>query len=405
MSRLHFFLGASLTLIVCSLATERPLWNPGHLFGSAENIQIAEAEAILTGRLDLPERRWDTAFKDGKVYSYFPPLFTFIAAAVVPVFGGVPHLLIVGLAALIPLLAYVLFVRLSNSIVWGVLLAIGMVMGTSLWPIMDKMMRGATPYSVNHVLAVVGLLMLLISCLSRKHLILGGMGLVVAALSRQMTLAYALPLFFFPWRGHGDRRLRMPFVITLGACGVALGGTMTMNGLKFGNPLDSGYMHNYVDRDDAFALDARAHGLFSPHYVPRNLYYMNVGLPGLHKISIGEDHRWYLRPNEMGVGIWWTTPMLLWLFAGWKSIWSDPQRRHLLLATLLIIAALMFWHGTGSVQRGFNRYSLDFVPVLFALVVPDCLKNRRNRWLTVGCVVWSLLYFAIWLPRPNIRVW
>ena len=63
-----------------------------------------------------------------------------------------------------------------------------------------------------------------------------------------------------------------------------------------------------------------------------------------------------------------------------------------LAAAVLAAGALMFYHSTGYEQRGFNRYSLDYVLVILALVAPSCVVGRR-RWATVPMIAWSVVYF------------
>ena len=89
--------------------TDAKLWRPQQRITDVENIQVGEAEAWWNGRLDLTERRWDTALKNGRIYSHFPPLFSLIAAGVIPLLGGVPHLLIVVAIALPVVGALLLF--------------------------------------------------------------------------------------------------------------------------------------------------------------------------------------------------------------------------------------------------------------------------------------------------------
>ncbi len=400
-----FWLGGLALLIICALASDRPLWQPERVLGFAENVQIEEAKAIWHGRLDLPERRWDTALFGGRVYSYFPPMFTFIAALFVPFFDGVPHLFLVVLAAAMVLLAYALFVRLSGSIAWGMFLTLGLVMGTSHWPVLERMLRGGTPYNVNHVLATIGLLMMLISLAYDRWIGLACIGLAIAALSRQMTLAYAGPLLIWAWRRRKPSSGRASVWCACGTVVAVLLITLANNTLKFADPIDSGYIHNYEGRDDAFARDAREFGLFAAHYVPRNLYYATIATPWLHGIGADGQRAWYLHADDMGAGVLWTTPLLLWAVFEGRRLSKDRLHMALLGSVFVIFSALLFWHGTGSVQRGFNRYSLDYLPVLFAILVPGCLVTNKRRWLTVLMVSWSILYFAVLLPRPNIRVW
>jgi hypothetical protein len=381
-------------LVVFVVLCEARLWRPGDVFTIRENIQIAEAQAWWGGRLDLPERKWDSALFNGRVYSHFPPMFSFMAAAITPWFGGVPHWAVVLVVALpVPFLAYALFFRRTGSANWAAVLTIALLFGTSVHPVLDKTIRGAAPYNTNHTLAVVGLLILLNEYYGRRRTWLMGVGLIIAALSRQLTIAYAIPFVWAasPREGKGPAAGRLAAVALTGV--LALGLPLGLNMLKFGHPLDSGYMHIYNDRpEDDFSRDARTYGLFSAHYVPRNLYYANIGLPKLYRIKIEGQTQTFLRPNIWGTGIWWTTPLLLWLFIELRRLWREPADRVLFLAALLANAALLFYHSTGYQQRGFNRYSLDYVPALFALVAPTCCIGWR-RWVSLGMVGWSVVYF------------
>lgn len=391
----HRLLGGAAVLVVFAILCEAKLWRPGEVFTIRENIQIAEAQAWWQGRLDLPSREWETGLKDGRVYSYFPPMFSVFAAAAVPFWDGVPHGLIVAMVFLVPICAYVLFLRLTGSAVWGAVLAIGLVCGTSAFPVLDKTIRGAAPYQVNQTLLTIGLLLILLDFFGRRRDWPACLGLVLTTLSRQLTIMYAIPIAAMNLVGAPRERRRGRLLVvglTCLALAVFYGG---LNFLKFGHPLTTGYMLNHEGRDDVFAREAREHGLLSWHWVPRNLYYSNIGLPKLRRVMIKEEERAFVRPNTMGTGIWWTTPLLLWIFAEGARLSRDRQATVWLVAAGLVYGMLLFWHATGAVQRGFNRYSLDYVPVRLALVAPTCCVGWR-RWVSLGMVGWSLLYFG-WL--------
>jgi len=398
-----FWLGGILVVLACAVLSERKLWRPHDVFGSRENVQIAEAQAWWNGRLDLPERVHDTAFKDGRAYSYFPPMFTFVAAMLTPFFGGVPHLTIVALVTTSILLFYWLSFQLSGSAPWSVLLTLGFICGTSAWPVFDIALRSAPPYHVNHLLSTIGILLLLTQYFGRRRVWVALLGLAVTALSRQLTVVFALPLAFMAYADSGQPRRWSRLTLAAAGC-VAIGGVyLTLNTLKFGSPLTTGYMLNHEGRDDVFAREARAHGTLSAHWIPRNLYYANVGLPELQTVNLGGEEQRFIRPNSMGTGIWWTSPVLLWLFVDAKRIVLDSRRRCLLISAALLFALLMLWHATGALQRGYNRYSLDYVPVLFALVVPACLAGWR-RWMTCAMIAWGMVYYVWVLPIPHIRL-
>lgn len=384
------------------------IWMNGVDFGGSElggNPQVDEARAWWRGRLDLPERQWDTAYKDGKVYSHFPPMFSFVAAAVVPFFGGVPRFVIVILAAQVPWLAYVLFRRLTGSTFWGAGLAIGLVLGTSAWPVLERAMDRGAPYFVNQMLSLIGVLIFLNAYFGRRRVWTLGLGVIVTALSRQLTVALLLPSAYAAFSG-GAGRERWRRLAGVALVTAVVGGVpMVMNTLKFGHPFSSGYLLVYAADDvhpartDPIAMDARTYGVFSPAYLRRNLYYTNVGLPEYRRVRVDGGVARRLRSNYMGTGIWWTTPLLLWVFLDVGRIARDHDRRVLAVAAAAMYGALMFYHSTGWAQRGFNRYSLDYVPLLMCLVVPSCVTGRR-RWLTAAMIAWGVVYFA-WLIGPH----
>lgn len=397
--------GLGAVLLALFLLCDAKMWRPGELFTIRDNIQIAEAQAWWEGRLDLPERKWDSALFEGRVYSHFPPMFSFLSALIVPFADGFPHGLILLVVVLpVPILGYVLFARLTRSSSCGALLAIGLVCGTSVLPVLDKTLRGGAPYPVNQALALIGSLLFLIEYFGRRRVWLLGVGLAVAAWSRQITGVLAVPMLWAAWTVPSAGKIRVR------GCAIALVllvavAPMVLNTAKFKNPLDSGYMYLYADRpEDAFSRDARAHGLFSTHFVPRNLYYTNVGLPETHRVRIEGADQVFLQPNEMGTGIWWTTPLLLWVLFDFRRILRNQDLAVLFLAALLANLALMFYHSTGYQQRGFNRYSLDYLPVLMALVAPGAVAGRR-AWISSAMVAWSVFYFAVMIRWPHVRVW
>ena len=395
-SRRQVWLGALLVVLVFLTLLEGKHWRRHKLFVAGHNTQIAEAEGWWEGRLHLPKRTGDTALADGHAYSHFPLAFTLVAAAVVPVFEGVPRwFVLIVLVLPIPLLSYALGLRRTGSPLWGAVLAIGFACGTSANPVILRALRDCGTYFINHTIATVGLLIFLIEYFGRKRVWLCGLGLILSTLSRQMTVAFAVPLLFLAaWETTSQRRsVRL---LQLGVVGlvIAVAG-LGMNLAKFGNPLDSGYMRIYDGRDrpiDKLALDAKTYGLFSAHFVPRNLYYMNIGLPEVLRIRTLTGHRYRLRPNVMGTGIWWTTPLLIWLFVDFRRIVASLAPRLLLASAGLLYLGLLFFHATGYAQLGYSRFSLDFLPVLFALIAPGCFVGRR-RWISVAMIVWSIVYF------------
>ena len=229
----------------------------------------------------------------------------------------------------------------------------------------------------------------------RKRIWVVGIGLIIATLSRQLTVVFAIPLVWLALqpRGPSKRRLRLAALAVVGVIVVAV--PLTANTLKFGHPMRTGYDLIYEGREDSFAKDAQEHGVFSPWFVPRNLYHANLGFPRVHRITMAGEEEIHVRPNTICSGIWWTTPLLLWLFVDIRRILSDPTARWVLVAVVLVYLALLFFHATGAYQRGYNRFSLDYMPALFAIIAPRCFAGRR-RWISLAMIAWSVVYFR-WL--------
>ncbi|MCP4247177.1 MAG: hypothetical protein GY778_09020 [bacterium] len=357
------------------------------------NPNVAEGAAWLAGRLELAERTYDTALYGGRAYNVFPPLFSLISAAVLwTVPAGVPHFVLLLVAALpIPGLAYAVFLRRTRRVRMAVLLSLGYLLGTSLLPVMNYGLRNGDVWHVNHLLSQVGLLIFLGDYFGRRRIWLGGLGLILAIWSRQLTAWFLLPLAVVAWRPRGSSSRRgtvLAFGITA-AVAVAL--PALLNALKFDNPLDPGYRFLYEGRwddPDDWPAQSAKQGILSPVFLPRNLYFMNVGLP------LPEFRGWALRfkPDVRGTGIWWTTPLLTLLIYDWRRVRRRREVRYLLTAAAGCFAVLMLYHTTGYAQLGYNRFSLDFMVVLLAVVAPRC-DGPRRRWMALACVLWSIWYF------------
>jgi len=181
----------------------------------------------------------------------------------------------------------------------------------------------------------------------------------------------------------------------LAGLGLAAGTLMTLNKLRFGDPFDTGYAYIYEGgrEDQWYGKRAGEHGLFSPHFIKDNAYYMNLSPPRFRTASdfvIVQDH------DKRGVSIWITCPLLLGAFLGIRRWGRDPAAIGLMLSSLPVIAAILMYHNTGTPQVGHFRFALDFIPIWLVVLAPWAVSDWR-RWATLGCLAWSALYFHILL--------
>ena len=128
-----------------------------------------------------------------------------------------------------------------------------------------------------------------------------------------------------------------------------------MNELRFGNPFDFGHSHLYANRVNA---DIRAYGLFSFHYLPRNLRSAFILLPRIQLNPLRLDY------DRNGMSLFVTTPLF--------ALLLFPRQRPRLWTPLWITAAAVaipgfFYQNNGWQQFGY-RFSLDYTPYLVVLL-------------------------------------
>lgn len=373
------------------------------------NAAVAEGLAWLHGRLDiehkpgadlLHDRMHDTAYYDGKVYNVFPPLMAFLTVAVHPLHRLMempdgfwlpwPYTLLVFWP--LPIVGFIVFRRQTGDSAWGALLTLAWMGGTAVLPNLYEARTGLLG-QIDHVVSQVGLLIFAADILGRQRIWPSLIGLAISTYTRQLTFLYGLPLLWLAWR-----RRRLPACV-LGLTLIAAP-LLSLNWLKFGNPLEFGYRYIYEGRvNDDMADRCRAHGVFSPHFIPDNAYYMHVAPP---LVEWSLTHVKIADTNQHGTSLWITTPLAFFIFIAAKSWWRDRPRRLLMLGTLPVMLGLLCYHSPGYMEHGYNRFALDFLPIWLAVIAP-ATRGRWRTWLTLGCAAWSLLYFQAIVPDGPVR--
>ncbi len=156
-----------------------------------------------------------------------------------------------------------------------------------------------------------------------------------------------------------------------------------MNWARFGSPFDFGHAHFWNNRVNA---DIRRYGLFSLHYLERQLHAAFTRLPHL------RDGRLTYDPN--GMSLFLTTPLFVFLL--WPR--ERPRLHGILWLTVAATALPGFlYQNTGYVQFGY-RFSLDYTPHLFALLALGARPLGPGFWAAglagVAVNVWGALAFT-----------
>lgn len=392
------------TVVYCATAADR-LWKP-----SANNHYVHLADAWLHGRLDIgrsppgtndwacfdvvekgpcPPGRYSFSGSDSERYRWyvsFPPLPAVLLLPVVAIFGleTLDVWFWVLLAGFAPTLMFVLlrFLRESgqsqrtqrDDLLLSALFAVGSVY-------YFVAVQGSVWFAAHVVATAFVCLYLLCSFFARRPFG-AGFALGLAFLCRPTT---ALLGAFFGLQAieasRRDARDPMDFVARLLRA-------LVVFALPFGFAVLAAMWHNAARFDDPFEFGHRflqirwrsrieTWGLFSVHYLPRNLTVFFLSLPWL------IESRPFIRISRHGLALWFTTPNLLW------SLWPkrlDSTMVGLWVAVLLTAVCTLLYQNTGWIQFGY-RFSLDYLPALFLLVA----LGRRK----LGIAFWTCAVFAV----------
>ena len=159
---------------------------------------------------------------------------------------------------------------------------------------------------------------------------------------------------------------------------------LAYNLVRWGTPLDAGYSR--LTEGDIFFN----HGLFSPLYLPRQLYAIFIEAP-----DFVAGTPFFLRPRFVGMSLFLTTPAFLWAFAALRHIRHDAAVAATALAALLALLPDLF-HGTVGFQQFGYRFSIDAQPFLIAMTLAGdgLTRGAWRRWpspLLLSAICLSLL--------------
>lgn len=167
------------------------------------------------------------------------------------------------------------------------------------------------------------------------------------------------------------------------------------NYLRFEKITDFGY--TTVNAGPEIVESVQKYGLFSPHFIPNNLYVMLLRPP---RINWGtpwptepKGALWPIDPTTTGMSIFMTTPVLLYLFRRYPKQWWVLGAWAGVLCNVIFLS---FYSNTGAHQFGY-RYVLDFlVPLMMLLAVG---LGKKVPWHFVLLIFVSIainLYGAYW---------
>lgn len=330
------------------------------------------ADAFLHGRLylvDAPEWLELARFGD-KGFVISPPGPTLFVLPFVLVWGLGTNQAVISM--LVGSAAAGLFWVATTQLGWRLSFRLGatalFALGTNLWWAAST----GSVWSFAHVSAVFFLTAALVETTGRKRPWVTGILVGLAGLSRLPTFL-SFPFFgYMLARGEGDRKSIIRRLAVFGAVLAAMGGLYLLYTYGEYGTLSLGYEKGQFLSDPWFSK-----GLFSLSYVPRQLNTMLFAVPVL------SDKAPFFTPSTMGLGLFFTTPALIYMF---RSRLGDRINAAALCGLLLVLVPILTYGATGWTQFGY-RFSLDFLPFMMILVASG--MRYRLDGLKVAAIVLS----------------
>jgi 4-amino-4-deoxy-L-arabinose transferase-like glycosyltransferase len=354
---------------------------------SEDNVQqyVYLADALLHGRLNIenPPPNVEVSEYEGQYYVYHPPAPVIFLIPAVAVFGTDfnQSFINIGLAAITAALTFFTIQRLGVDKRLSFWVTALLVFGTTFW---FTSVSGGSSY-LSHIAAVLFLtLAIYCSVGTKRYAVLAGLFFALAMLSRNTTM-FAFPFFALTFV-QTEQRWRNFLLLAIGAA-IPLAISVPYNYLRFDNILDVSYLYSptYILTDDPAWIDK---GRFDLSYIPRHIVAILFLIPS------AIDEFPYFAPNLVGLGLFFTTPALLYAF---RAPLGPLTVGAALAVALVLVPNVTFW-ATGWYQFGY-RYSLDFTPFLLILVAKAMQRDFGN--VERGAIILSILinFWGIWVLR------
>jgi len=167
---------------------------------------------------------------------------------------------------------------------------------------------------------------------------------------------------------------------------MAIIGLLAYNYLRFENFLDFGY--TTVNAGSDIVQNVQTWGLFSPHFIPKNLMVMFFKMPWINLKS-----HWPIEPSATGMSIFLTTPSLIYLFRRYPKQWWVIGAWGAVLFNMILLS---LYSNTGAHQFGY-RYILDMLVPLITLLAVG--MSKKIPWHFTVLVLVSIIinmYGADW---------
>ncbi len=359
------------------------------------NFYVHQADAFLHGRLDIAPQKYDTAYYNGKYYVPYPPVPAILLLPFVAILG-IAGTKVMWISLIITILnIFVLrdifkWLNVKKELVPWLLVAF--FTGTAYWMVLRYT---TTVYYFAHIVSVSALLLAIREGFGKGRGWLAGLFLAMAILSRQLMVYSTLFMIVVLWQGYKGKSNKSRILNMAGffaVLGIFFFAYLGFNYVRFGNPLDTGYM--YIQFTPFLKLRIEKYGLFNIAYVPFN--FINLFLQGFH---VNFSQPLLLRivdVDHFGTSITFASPFVF------AAFWAKGDRaiiRAAWISICLAILHMLFYHNNGWYQINAHRFTLDFLPVLMVLVALSA-QSVHQKLFKFGIIYSSVLNILALLLVP-----
>jgi hypothetical protein len=341
-----------------------------------QNHFVYLASAFLHGKLGVSgggEALAEIVPFNGNYFVVYPPAPAILMLPFVSVFGTAfdQGLMSITLASLCVAVTWFMLKKTGVNGQKAVWLTALFGFGTCFWFIASV---GSSWY-IEHVVAVLFLTLAIVVALYKKNPLFVGLLLGFAFLAR-LPVVLSFPFFLlliYDQNPFWKPRLKQAALFLVGL-GLMVGVYELYNFGRWGVFSDLGYtLIPGIQQDPYFQ-----NGIFSISYIPRNIYAI------LFQGPILLEKFPYFEPNWMGLGLFFTTPAIIYAFKGpWNRL-----SKYAALAVLCVLPVLIT-HGTVGFTQFGDRFSLDFTPFMMLLVAKGMRQNLG--WEEKALIILSVI--------------
>jgi len=338
----------------------------------------------------------DYADFNGKQYLFFGPMPSILLMPLVFIWGkNFPQMtLSITSLVVIYLTIFILCRKLKFTKIDAFWLANFFVFGTVLYFVG---LVNISAYLVQTVGTAFVVLSILEYFTKRRWLLIG---ILIAAAGATRISLFGMTVFFILEliRLYKNLNFTRSLIFLLLPIIFSIGMLSLYNFRRFHSVFDSGYTHNVSVLDKDY-LNYKE-GFFSLKHIPANLYLLLFKAPEpVLKERVQFVLRFpYLKVNDIGMAIWFTSPLFIYLLKARRASYTISAT--IGIFTLMIPSLVYF--GLGTSQFGY-RYSLDFLPLLFLILLTGFrgeLPSLAKILITFG-IVFDIFYMSnIWGTYP-----